>query len=319
MHIIHDHDATQTTDNAASNVNQARAKLSAGWSAPDVLWVATAEVDALPPPPWTYVCTAELEAVLALLSGSELPVAADPALGVPVPPSPLHTYPPKPPPVVRAWLAVPMTIPVPPLARLIAVPPTVIAALPGCRVCEPMMYAELLSAITTEEPIVMGGRLVGVVAARRVETEDPTRSTVSEAPVDRAMIVVEGPEPSVMLLPGASVWPATTKCEDESAAIVLSPTTMACGVLDSGVAAGGVIVAIEVPTWMIVWEDPVDRTTIAAAEPDPMVYVLPGVRVSPSTTRFEEESRETVTEPTTMGRGAAVLAGWTELPSFAEA
>ena len=51
---------------------------------------------------------------------------------------------------------------------------------------------------------------MGEGAAGSVERDVPICSTVCDEPVERARTVVEEPEPRVIVLPGARVWPEMT-------------------------------------------------------------------------------------------------------------
>lgn len=155
---------------------------------------------------------------------------------------------------------------------------------PGPRVCPEIMYSDELSGVIVLFPTTIGRTLLVVGAigvAYIVEADDPICRMVSERSVDRAMMVVDGLEPTVIDDPGIRVWPEMMYRDDASGAIVL-PSTMIDTTLSVDAIPGCVsIVDTDVPTCRTVSEGLVDKATTVLDDSEPAVTDDPGRSVWP--------------------------------------
>lgn len=100
---------------------------------------------------------------------------------------------------------------------------------PGLRVCPEIMYSDELSGVIVLPSTTIGRTLSvvgGMGVADTVEADDPICRTVLERSVDRAMMVVDDLEPTVIDDPNIRVWPEIIYRDDASGAIVLPSTTI---------------------------------------------------------------------------------------------
>jgi hypothetical protein len=137
---------------------------------------------------------ADKTSLVAVLLLSDV-LAADVVL-----PNPIHTYPP---------------------ISVIVVPETVIPD-PGTKVCPPIITSLSEVEATAVPPTLVTG--TNETPTARTEEELPIARTVFEPEVCSAIIVVEVPEPRVMVEPGARVWLEIMYREAEFWVIAWVPT-----------------------------------------------------------------------------------------------
>lgn len=175
-----------------------------------------------------------------------------------------------------------------PVARLMArEPDTVMAGPPGCSVCEAIMYSEAEFRLTMDDPIVNAcGKAVGVdetvgvaCCCGRVEVEEPTTTNVWESLVCRATMAADGPEPTVIVDPGARVCPATIYSDEPSGVIVLPPTTIGRTLFVVGTIGVSYIVEADDPICIMVLESSVDRAMTVVDDSELTVTDDPGTSV----------------------------------------
>lgn len=127
-----------------------------------------------------------------------------------------------------------------------------------------------------------------------VVLEVPTCKMVSDPDVDRAITVVDEPEPTVMVEPSCTVCEPMTKPDpDEEVGVAVIPLN---AILDAAVAVPVLdSVVLDDPTCRTVSEPDVCRATTVVDEPDPTVMVEPGCRVcEPITSPLDAEAETAV-------------------------